>query len=114
MYNILQLHEEINNVSSKLHKDKREVFEDTSLRIPVLHPAELGFLRAVSWLYVMYFEVGRINVEFLTKRLNAYDLDPEQVNYAHRITVQQLRTFLQHNLDPREKRDRFIQEHCEN
>lgn len=113
MYHILQLHEEINTVSTKLHKDKREVFENTSQRIPVLQPAELGFLRAVSWLYVLYYEVGRVNVEFLINRLNTYHLDPDQVFYSHRITIHHLRTFLQHNLVPTEREDRFIQEYCE-
>ena len=113
MYEVLKLSEEINYVASKLNSDGRGVFNDLSLRKPKLVPAELGFERTVSWLYVFYQEAGEVNVEFLTERLPAYGLDPDGKFGAHLSIVQKLRTFLQHNLDPNRTQNRRIQEDCE-
>lgn len=200
MYQILGLKEEIDHVASRLN-EINEVFGPLSLRMPRFIPSELGFLRTVSWLFVMYYEVGKVNVDFLTERLSVYNLDPEYLfswdeipgndnvrlieivkwsfnidwvkiakiekidddkairlsnekNYLllmvnedktsinlrtddgrtdkfivktensklriynkklskHLIIVQQLRTFLQHNLDPKERHNLVIQEACE-
>jgi hypothetical protein len=57
--------------------------------------------------------VGKIGVAFLTDRLPTYGLDPDGRLRDHRRLVDQLRTFLQHNLDPREHHDRDVQDHCE-
>jgi hypothetical protein len=116
MYNILVLKEAIDRVTSKLdgiEGIETGVFSELSLPMPRFSPAELGFLRMVSWLYVLYNESGKINVDFLSERFSAYELDPDGELSAHRRTVQQLRTFLQHNLDPGEPHNRRIQEACE-
>jgi hypothetical protein len=70
-------------------------------------------MQTVSWLYVMYYEVGKVNVEFLNERLSVYELDPTGMISLHHKTVQWLRTYLQHNLDVRKSHDRSIQEECE-
>ncbi len=111
MYQILDLKEEIDIVASRLG-DFNGVFGTLSLRM-LFTPAELGFLRTVSWLYVMYYEVGKVNVGFLTERFSAYNLNSDEKLSQHLRTVQQLRTFLQHNLDPNEKQNLIIQEACE-
>ena len=112
MYQILGLKEEIDQVSAKLN-NINEFFGSLSLKNPIFIPSELGFLRIVSWLYVLYYEVGKVNVNFLTERFPAYNLDPDKKLSKHPLIVQQLRTFLQHNLDPKEKHSLVIQEACE-
>jgi hypothetical protein len=112
MYEILQLHDEVNHIASHLNKDAREVFGKISLGNPVFNPPELGFMRAVSWLFVVYYEVGRVNVEFLNERLASYNLDIDGKNNLHFQTIQQLRTYLQHNLDASKPHDRRIQANC--
>lgn len=112
MYQILDIKDEIDLVASKL-SDFNGVFGPLSLRKPRFTPAELGFLRTVSWLYVLYYEIGKVNVDFLTERFFAYNLDSDKKLIRHLRTVQQLRTFLQHNLDPNEKQNLLIQEACE-
>ncbi len=113
MYEILRLVEEIHQVGLRLSNEEAGVFGALSLHIPVLTPAELGFVRTVSWLYVLYFEVGKVNVEFLSEKLSVFGHDADGTTVVHRGTVQQLRTYSQHNLDPSERQNRQIQEYCE-
>ena len=76
MYQIIALREEINQVASRLIGMGHGVFEEASLGMPKVEPAELGFLRCVSWLFVLYHEVGKVGVVFLKERFAAYDVDP--------------------------------------
>jgi hypothetical protein len=112
MYQILRLKEEIDDVASKLN-EINGVFESISLKIPKFTPSELGFLRTISWLWVLYYEVGKVNVTFLTERFFAYNLDPDGKLAEHLHIVQQLRTYLQHNLNPKESHNIDIKEACE-
>jgi len=112
MYEIFRLREEIDRMAARLNQST-PIFSSLSMPMPKLTPPELGLLRAVSWFYVLYYEVGKVNVEFLNERLSAYNLDLEQKVANHLHTVEQLRTFFQHNLDPSRPHDRKIQEDCE-
>jgi hypothetical protein len=113
MYRIMSRKDEINRVTSRLTGISYGVFETISLEMPKFDPPEFGFFRSVSWLYVLYHEVGKIGVAFLEDRMPAYGLDPDGRLSAHSRLVQRLRTFLQHNLDPREHHDKAVQDHCE-
>jgi hypothetical protein len=113
MYQILRLVEEIREVDLRLTKQSAGMFSGISLPMPVLDPAELGFLRTVSWLYVLYFEVGRVNVEFLTEKLAAFGHDADSELAGHRRIIQKLRTYLQHNLSPNEPQNKRIRDDCE-
>jgi hypothetical protein len=113
MYEILRKKDEINRICSKLTGAKRNLFEPLSLPMPVFKPAELGFLRATAWLYVLYFEAGRAGVPFLLGRFEAYNRDPSGKFRTHREKVNQLRTFLQHNTDPTTKHNQAIQFSCD-
>ena len=78
MYKLLYVQQEIDKVASRLLKIDG-VFGSTSLRNPKFNPPELGFLRLVSWLYVMYEEVGKPNVQFLVELFSAYKLGMEHL-----------------------------------
>ena len=69
MYDVLLLIEEIDRVAVGVTRRGKGVFGKLSLRMPKFEPAELGFLRTVSWFYVLYYEVGRVDVEFLAQNL---------------------------------------------
>jgi hypothetical protein len=114
MYKVLSLCEEIDQVAGALKSDGPEVFGQVSLPYPAFSPAQLGFIRTVSWLYVLYNEAGKINISFLSNKLSVYDLDPLGTLSNHLQIVQQLRTYLQHNLDPTKTQNRSIQECCRN
>ncbi len=116
MDSILISIEEIDRVASKFDRIDgitEGIFGNMSLPMPRFVPSELGFLRTVSWLYVVYNESGKVNVDFLRERLHAYELDPDSEVSTHINLVQQLRTFLQHNLDPSRSHNRRIQDMCE-
>lgn len=110
---VLDLVNETNLVGLRLYPKGGEVFGRVSLRVPSLQPFELGFLRTVSWLYALYHEAGKWNLEFLYEQLKASGLDQDKIHYKHVESVQQLRTFLQHNLDPTKEQNRTIQYTCE-
>lgn len=113
MFEVIRTVEELNRVSSRLIGRSPGIFSAVSLELPRLSPAELGFIRASSWLFVHYFEAGKTGVDFLESRLDAYALDASGGHKNHKRLVQAMRTFLQHNLDLRKDHDKDIQELCE-
>jgi hypothetical protein len=115
MYMILTRRDEMNRVAGDLIGigTSEGVFKTVSLEMPKFEPPELGFLRSVSWLFVLYHEVGKTGVAFLAARLEPYGLDPEKRLNGHPSLVQKLRTFLQHNLDPRKHHDSEVQTYCQ-
>ncbi len=113
MYEIIARKEEIDKVAVHLIEVTDGVFEAVSLGMPKFEPPELGFLRLVSWLFVLYHETGRVGVNFLTDRLAAYAIDPDGKLGGHPAVVRDLRTFSQHNLDPRKGHDSGVQAACE-
>ena len=113
MYELISLRQEINQLAQSLINNQEAVFDELSLSMPKFIPAELGLLRTVSWLYVLYNEVGKPNVEFLVEKLSAYNMDPKKKNIMHFQTIHHLRTFFQHHLNPNEPRDARIQTACQ-
>jgi hypothetical protein len=111
MYELISLKEEIDTLARSLTVQEG-VFGEVSLSMPKLTPAELGLLRTVSWVYVLYNEAGKVNVEFLSEKLSAYGLNPQNKHTEHLRIVHDLRTYFQHNLNPNEPRSRQKQETC--
>ena len=112
MYEVLALRDRINAISTRF-SGVGPVFGPISLNLPKLEPAELGFIRVVSWLFVGYFETGKLGTEFLSELATTLNISAEQLNVAHRRRVQQLRTYCQHNLNPNEPRTQEIRSACE-
>ena len=112
MYEIIREKEVLDRLSKNINNGI-PVFRPTSLEIPVLLPAELGLLRAVSWFYVHYNEVGKVNVRFLLNYLPTYGLDESEKFSEHFKFVVHLRTYFQHNLDPTKNRSINIKKLCE-
>lgn len=112
MYQALTLRDEINDISSKF-ENIDSVFGPVSLALPRLAPAELGFIRVVSWLYVHYFESGKLGTEFLTDIIRVYAPEKLDESKSHRNLVQRLRTYCQHNLDPSQEHSKEINSTCE-
>ena len=113
MSELISLKEEINQLAQSLINNQEAVFDELSLSMPRFTPAELGLLQTVSWLYVLYNEVGKANVKFLLDKFSAYNIDPEKKNTTHFRMVHHLRTFFQHHLNLNETRDANIQTDCQ-
>ncbi|MGZ3182078.1 MAG: hypothetical protein ACXU8N_06520 [Telluria sp.] len=111
MYEVLKLRDTINHISSGF-SGIGPIFGLVSLQLPRLEPSELGFIRVVSWLYVHYFEVGKLGADFLGAHADAASIDPSQLK-DHRDRVQQLRTYCQHNLNFADNHSKLIQNACE-
>lgn len=114
MYDIVGLRDAVDRLTRTLNDAREACFAPVSLPMPRFTPPELGFMRVISWLYVHYSEAGKPSIEFLLHQIPASGLDSESNITAHPRTVHQMRTFLQHNLDPTEPQNLAIQLACEN
>ena len=112
MYDILSLFEDVNGLSNSFTNTNRFIFEKTSLSMPKFSPPELGFYSTVSWFYVVYFEIAKVHIEFLSDKFTAYGLDESGQFTEHVSNVKYLRTYLQHNLNQNKVRDIKIFSHC--
>lgn len=111
MYEVLKLRDTINRISSGF-SEIGPIFGLVSLQLPRLEPSELGFIRVVSWLYVHYFEVGKLGSDFLAAHAEAASIETSQLK-NHRDRIQQLRTYCQHNLNYTDDHSKSIQYICE-
>ncbi|RSZ58072.1 hypothetical protein HF313_23070 [Massilia atriviolacea] len=111
MYEVLKLRDTINRISSGF-SDIGPIFGLVSLQLPRLEPSELGFIRVVSWLYVHYFEVGKLGGDFLGAHAEAASMNISLLR-DHRDRIQQLRTYCQHNLNFTDSHSNSIQNACE-
>lgn len=112
MYGIVGKAEEINTRVIAMLGDGPGLFEAVSQRMPRFAPAELGFLRLVSWLYVLYWEAGKVSLPFVTRRFDAYSIDQDGRIRLHTSSVQILRTYTQHNLNIEEAHDKKTMGDC--
>ncbi|CAG7652731.1 hypothetical protein PAESOLCIP111_06613 [Paenibacillus solanacearum] len=110
MYDIFRKVDEIDRICYSLNEDK--IFGTVSVTMPKFTPAELGFIRTVSWFYVLYFELGKVSIDYFNNLISVYDNTLEKyISHVH--TIHQLRTYLQHNLDPNKQQNKSIQKYCE-
>jgi len=93
---VLRNHQLINTLTRSLIK--RPAFNEINVLIPDPGQPEPGFMRATSWLYCLYFEGGRISINFLRRQGEAYGLMNRETSDSHIEAVRCLRTELHHNL----------------
>ena len=73
-------------------------FEELHVLLPDPTNPEPAFIRAVSWLYCLYFEAGRVSLTYLRRLGEGYSLVDRLVTERHAEDVRCLRTELHHNL----------------
>lgn len=93
---ILRSHQGVNTLARSLLK--RPAFDELHVILPDPTSPEPGFLRAISWLYCLYFEAGRVSLTFLRRLGEAYLLIDRTLTEKHIEAVRCLRTELHHNL----------------
>ena len=113
MYQVGRHKQELELRAASLTGARHVAFHDISIQSPRLSPPELGFYQAVTWLYVFYYESGRISIPFLIDRLPIYGLSGQGRHSRHYEDVGQLRTYLQHNLNLQSDRGSQLQHQCE-
>lgn len=113
MYRLFAIRDELNGLVYPI-PGVGKVFDNLSLNQPKFIPAELGFIRSVSWLYGLYYEAGKIGVAFLVKTLPVYELDAEELHLRHHGLVRDIRTFTSHNLDLSAIHDKKLVTICQN
>ncbi|MBI3727108.1 MAG: hypothetical protein HY254_02120 [Burkholderiales bacterium] len=112
MYQLIALRDELNRLVLSVDSIGK-IFDDMTLTLPKFDPSELGFIRTVSWLYGLYYEAGKIGVNFLIRYLEVYDLDADGQKKDHFKLVQRMRTFIVHNLDLSARHDQQIAASCQ-
>ena len=113
MYQVAFHKEELESRASGLISNEIHAFQNISIRSPRLTPPELGFYLVLTWLYVFYYEGGRISFPFLLERFVTFGLDNDERHSRHFEEVRKLRTYFQHNLDLTYLRDAELREQCE-
>lgn len=104
-----------NKTTKALHqKPKFLFFEKVSIPWERVEPSELGFIRIVSWLYVLCIDIkpNNKNIQFLAKQEK--DKLKDYKTYTDVIT--RLRTYFQHQITPTEvasDRDTLTKEGCD-
>ena len=76
----------------------RAAFDELHVLLPDPANPEPAFIRAVSWLYCLYFETGRVSLAFLRRLGEGYSLVDRAATDRHVEDVRCLRTELHHNL----------------
>jgi hypothetical protein len=112
MYRVFALRDELNGLVCPVIGVEK-VFEVMTLSQPRFSPAELGFIRSVSWLYGFYYEAGKIGVNFLLKFLEVYQLEDKGRYLEHYKIVAELRTLLVHNLNLAAVHDQKLVQNCQ-
>ena len=103
---VIQAIGRVNDFSRALLPTRSDAFAQVSLHPPQLESSsELTFIRATSWLYVLYYEAGRVSVKYLAH--NRLHLQ------THWELIRSLRTWAQHNLDPMSSHDTQVAVSCE-
>ena len=113
MYEIGASKEELESRCASLLGVRHTAFQELVLRSPRFSPPELAFYQVVTWLYGLYYEAGRVSLQFLLHLLPTYGLEYESNHRRHYQEVQRLRTFLQHNLNLDSRHDLETQRNCE-
>lgn len=93
---VLRHYQSINTISRSLIG--RPAFEDIHVSLPDPAQPEIGFIRATSWLYCLYFECGYASISFLTRVCETSMLVERDTVTQHIEVVRCLRTELHHNL----------------
>src|SRR5262245_10876639 len=60
---------------------------------------EAGFLRVVSWLYILLYEAGRADLKFLLEKMRGFGLDVDETHKVYFRLIHSLRTKLQHSVN---------------
>ncbi len=60
---------------------------------------EAGFLRAISWLYMLYYEAGKGELDFAIEKFNVYPAKNVGAEKKHFQELKTLRTIFQHSFD---------------
>jgi len=98
--NILQgLVDNINVKSNKLLGGDYKLFGDISLPLVDATVNEAAFIRLTSFYYVLFYEVGKVSVDFLVKEYVSTAIDVNFFERDFRKVVHSLRTMFHHNLD---------------
>ncbi|HDX9497931.1 MULTISPECIES: hypothetical protein [Bacillus] len=110
MLDIMSTRKIIDRLSRNL--TNRQIFNESEFHIPNFSNPELGFIKTVSWLYIHYYELGKVDIKFLLPKLGVYSIDSDNKQSNHFKLVHHLRTYLQHSLDLTKPRNQEMEQYC--
>lgn len=74
---------------------------------------EAGFLRIVSWLYMVFYEAGRADTIFLLEKMKGFELDKDGIYKDYYKLIHALRTNLQHSMNFQNQRNDALKQATE-
>jgi hypothetical protein len=90
-----------------------QLFGSISIQFTFGGISECCFQRLTSWLYTLYWEVGRkSDIKFLVELFNTFNLDTDEDLSKHFYLVQALRTLFQHNVANEDTHSSRVQRRC--
>jgi hypothetical protein len=111
---LVQRHQILNEFVAQLDNSVH-LFGKTNIPSPHDSLWECHFQRLVSWLYVLYWEVGKkADLQFLIELFQVYELGLNSLVGEHPFLVRSLRTIAQHNVVAQNSEvDLRPQRHCQ-
>lgn len=100
--------ERLDRLAKGVPRVQRRIFRECSLLQPDFAVPELAFLRTVAYLYVHYFELGRAAITYCLELAAKQNWTAGRASRGHAARVNQLRTYLQHQLDFDGARDEIM------
>ena len=100
---------QVNAVAKSLGRAKA-IFSESFPSPSSASCSEAGFLKSVAWYYILYYETGRRDLEFLFNYFNTYQIDITRSSHSHYRIVHNLRTAFQHGLSLDDDHDSEIQQ----
>lgn len=102
-----EFHTQIKNVNSLANNldQALNLFEAINHKTLKESPSELGFVYLIAYLYILYFESGKVNLDYIIEKMDVYNGE-SGIFKSHIKEVNNFRTFLFHNLDESKKKDR--------
>ena len=104
--------QEIDTIASQIIEGD-QLFGLISIQFTFEGIAECCFQRMISWLYTLYWEVGKkSDIKFLVELFDTFNLDTNKILSTHFYRVQSLRTLLQHNIANEDSHNKKVQRNC--
>lgn len=90
--------DEINTLTNRLNNNEFIFIEEISIEVK-FNNSELCFHNLISWFYILYFENSGKNIDFLKKKINAYQINLQDEVLQVKSLVHAFRTIFQHQMD---------------
>ncbi|WP_435354253.1 hypothetical protein [Emticicia sp. SJ17W-69] len=95
---LLKICNEINNSAANISSGEIKFFEEITVIVKFSN-SELCFNSLISWLYILFHENSSKNIDFIRKKITAYNISLTDDGINLKKLVHAFRTIFQHQMD---------------